>query len=730
MNRFRSSACWFAFALAQVFLGAEVECAWAREPAIVALSIGLDGQYRTGYWTAVRIELQGGERDFRGKLGITLRDGDAVPVQHEWGVSDPITIPANRTVTLERYVKCGRAVQRIPVVLQGEGAEPLTITATFDVPAPLPSHRGIVLGVGPSLGVQDVARRRLRASEQPPAFASPAVTELPESSLGYDGVDMVVVATSDAEGLSRISDRQLKALRRWVMLGGRMILCVGARGEEVFGDQGRWRDLAPGKFERVVAVRNTSPLETYTGAIQGLAASRSADGIPMTLLTDVRGKVELFDLAPEGQRPMVVRAAQGFGQLVFVAFDLDQPPFTGWEGQPRFIQRLVRESAHRADGQEGAPAPSAQFGYHDMSGQLRSALEQFPGVTLVAFSWVAGLVLLYIVLIGPVDYFLLRDVLRRMHWTWLSFPLLVIAFAMLAVVLNQRFRGGGIKVNQVDLVDVDEASGTVRGTVWSTYYSPAADVFDIELSRSGSADVPVTEGGQVITWHGLPGAALGGLDAHTSAIASASAGYQVAFPSLETSTMAGVPVAVASTRSLIGRWWGDWMPPHRAALTVDTDGLLRGEIVNPLPYELTECMVYYENWVYRLDSRRGVLAAGARTRIDVERALNLQWRLSGRRVVNTHDVGTPWDEKTLDIPKILEMMMFHGAVGGEIYTHLSNQYQGYVDLSQHLRTGRAILLGRARTPATQLKFDGDSVAGSDDQRQTYYRVIFPVEPAA
>jgi hypothetical protein len=162
-------------------------------------------------------------------------------------------------------------------------------------------------------------------------------------------------------------------------------------------------------------------------------------------------------------------------------------------------------------------------------------------------------------------------------------------------------------------------------------------------------------------------------------------------------------------------------------LFVDTDGLLRGELVNPLPFELSDCIVLFENWVYRLDSRRGVMTPGAPMRIEIERAMNLQWRLSGRRPVHQDDVSTPWDRQSLDVPRILEMMMFHASAGGESYTQLTNYYQSSIDLSHHLRIGRAILVGRARAAATKVMLNGDS-APVEARNSTFFRVVFPVEP--
>ena len=62
------------------------------------------------------------------------------------------------------------------------------------------------------------------------------------------------------------------------------------------------------------------------------------------------------------------------------------------------------------------------YGYNDLAGQLRSALDRFDGVRLVPFWLVAGLIVVYLLLIGPGDYFFLRKLVGRMEWTWLTFP--------------------------------------------------------------------------------------------------------------------------------------------------------------------------------------------------------------------------------------------------------------------------------------------------------------------
>lgn len=73
------------------------------------------------------------------------------------------------------------------------------------------------------------------------------------------------------------------------------------------------------------------------------------------------------------------------------------------------------------------------------------------------------------------------------------------------------------------------------------------------------------------------------------------------------------------------------------------------------------------------------------------------------------------------------MMMFHRIAGGDRYTQLQHRYQNYVDLSEHLTNGRAILLGQAKQAASDLRLNEQAAEANYDRRWTYYRVVFPVE---
>ena len=144
-------------------------------------------------------------------------------------------------------------------------------------------------------------------------------------------------------------------------------------------------------------------------------------GVPAAWLADVQGTVE----ARDADLPLVVRTVRGFGQVIFLAVDLDEPPLTAWADRPLLVARLLDMPVGHS-GETGRSAAMLHHGYDDLAGQLRSALDHFEGVRLAPFWLVAGLLIVYLLLVGPGDFFLLRKLVRRMEWTWLTFPLAVV----------------------------------------------------------------------------------------------------------------------------------------------------------------------------------------------------------------------------------------------------------------------------------------------------------------
>jgi hypothetical protein len=305
-----------------------------------------------------------------------------------------------------------------------------------------------------------------------------------------------------------------------------------------------------------------------------------------------------------------------------------------------------------------------------------------------------------------------------MQATWFTLAATTIAFVALAWWLDGHLKSSEALINTADIVDVDLATGLSRGTSWTHVYAPSTGTYAIDVETKPIRKQGDSKSATQLSWEGLPGDGLGGLDGRAPANLFDSP-YSIAGNRIE-----GVPVQSTSTKGFVASWWRG-SSPSSEALEPTTDGLITGKFGYDLDLVLTDCSIYYENWVYRI---QGPVKRGRVIAIDELGApRNLLWKLTEKQVIEAKDIITPYDPRTTDLRRILEIMMFHEAAGGDSYTLLTQRFQPRIDLSDHLRTGRAILVGRAeRSP---LAWQGESLAAATpDQAITMVRVVIPVSP--
>ena len=404
------------------------------------------------------------------------------------------------------------------------------------------------------------------------------VADLPTDWFGYEGVDTLVISTGDLE-LSRelaADPRRLAALDEWVKLGGRLVMLCGRHAPELIAAGQPLSALVPGTFAQTVTLTQTGPLEHFSQSEIPIARGGPRGEVIAAQLRDVTGQIDAFAGGKPTDLPLVVRAAHGMGELAFVAVDFDVPPLAGWHGQTPFLRALLRPYS-AANDLTGTPQTLVTLGYDDLSGALRQRLgRSFASVTTVAFPIVAMLVIVYLLLLGPADYFLVRRCGHR-HWlAWVTFPLLVVATSGGAYWLATTQKGD-VTLNQLELVDVDQTTGQARGTFWATLYSPQARRFDVALDVSLPGDRTAVEHRTLLSWLGLPGTGLGGMNASNVELGIILAGYRFA-PKLD--SLDEVPLLTSSSKSLLARWTAPIEPLIAAELAADPDGLLVGTFTN------------------------------------------------------------------------------------------------------------------------------------------------------
>jgi hypothetical protein len=705
----------------------------ARELGLtLEATIGLGGKWKVGSTTAIRIQATAAKA-LSGYLTLEIVDGDGVPVLYRY--PERIDLQPNQTMTLEWLFRAGRANAEANLIWNAEASsgpsrdERLWAFYPAELATPLPSNQPWLVEIGElKMGLESGVNQRGRL----PRYSTSTLTDvasLPTQWSAYQGVDLVALSTLDLAFIQSIPTEKFNALTEFVRSGGRLFISLGKNSIEIA--QLPWlSELLPGFVRSLVPNVNASMIESMVGT-----SKQRLEGLSMPMLQLTRGISEFTITLPNRQRLQVIsRAGLGLGQVIVFAADLNAPPLSDWEDRPALIQRLLQNQWVVPDEKQGAATATSNsyLGYDDLFGQLRAALDTFPQVRTISFSYLAVLLVLFLLIIGPVEYYLCIRGANRSGWTWLALIIVVVAASAMVVRNYNIWRPQAPLVQAVELIDIEASTGYQRGRVWfHTYHSAPAQLdFSAKLNVIGQGDVRQSS----IDWQPLSGKGIGGLESgirsfeslppYSARIAS-SATTSNAMPS--NAKLSSVPFPAGSTKSLRVDWTGQASPLKFGNLKeIAGSGMLQGEFTNTLDVDLVDATLLYHNLVYTFPSR---LKPGASEKFTIlSTPKDLERRLTRRVTRDGKDITKPWDPASrTDMPQLIEMIGFYKAAGGEKFTSLQHRLEPTLDMSDLLTLDRAILL--ARLPSSPTKIKVTSPQGEIEyqpEASTFIRCIIPI----
>ena len=469
--------------------------AQAAPPAIevqnLRVGFGGDNRYKVGCWTPVRVQLKAGPARFSGFMDLLVPDDDGIPTSYR----QPIDVASGESLLLTSYGRPGGRDTEFTVrIVDSQGRRVLEAPQALTMSKPPQSimpDESVILFLGQPMGIDQIPKLSGFVDGSQPPSQAPGTRvvleriesqgdQLPGRWYGFDSAHAVVIDTESRATVQALDGLRGQALVDWVKHGGHLVVSVGANWQAVHDSVlGPILPAQPSGQERVPSLE---ALDIFAGAAKPI----TPPGTPPTLVTKLEGVEERGGkvLSITGNLPLVVRGAHGFGRVTLIGLAVDQKLFAEWPDRGLFWARAIDLKQERSS-QAGPGATVAgtgrfyQSGVSDLSSQLRIGLEQFPGVKLIPFGWVAFFIFLYILLIGPGDYLFLKRVLKRMELTWITFPIMVLSVSLLAYFAAYRLKGNDLLVNKVDVIDVDQAAGLVRGRTLLSLFSPQNRDYDV-----------------------------------------------------------------------------------------------------------------------------------------------------------------------------------------------------------------------------------------------------------
>lgn len=712
--------------------------------SIEKVEVGFRGWSKVGEWTPVWATLSS-SADRQVTIVVDAPDPDDNLASYS---SHSVAMTAGVPARFEACVRSGRTNGELLVRVVDAQGHLLASRRVSPGQDPDTAYRPALKLVTPlwitvgklDLAVADADGEGSAASSNPRVVALDSVNELPTHWQSLQSVEMLILPTGRLVGggqsrLAQISAERDAVLRNWVRQGGHLLVSVAGEEVEEFKQSllAAWQ--IPVTVEGQFPLRQLSSLESFSGLNAPLRISGAISAAKF-----VNADFSNVLVRDSGSsHPLVASIPFGFGRVTLVGLDLEAPPLAGWPGLKSVLQRVAgtETGAPTRGGARKANRQLSHVGVSDLATQFQQTHEDFSAVERPSYWSVMGLILLYVAVIGPLDYFLVHRVLRRPELTWFSFALLAAGAVGLAAWSAGRINGGGLQVNQLNLVDVDAAGGTTRNTTWTSLYSAEHRRYSVAVEPGGEIDTTKASPAAELAWLAAPENSVGGLY-RSSAAVFGGRGYRF---SADAASVENLPVEHWSTKSLSATWSGELSKPlvecHLENLGT---GQLRGSLTLHFNEPLEECMLVANGWAYLPTTAEATLKPGVEWQLRGDRGVrqrDLKALLTGEKQTR-HKKDETSKASTAEITTTIEpyqplgrnrgqqvrILTFHEATGGSAYTGLTNAALRNLELTDLMQLGRAVLVGRIATSPARVVIDGQPVTPAS--QATWVRLVLPV----
>lgn len=655
---------------------------------------GYDGHAKEGDWFPITFEVRHDGPSFSGFIEVSTEHFAQANVRRI-----PVDLPSGTLKRISVPVFAGNRYSTWTVRLVNERGKVIERKELNWKDLKFRSSATVLLGAlcRTSAGLPGFPKAKVRSTELQPEVVRLQPVIFPDNPIALEGLDALYLSSERA---LELKDPQIKAILAWVQSGGHLIVGVDQMGD-VNGTP--WlRGMLPC---RLTGTKSVSTQGAFLGWLQGEGLKRK-DGSDVESRQSSNEKNENLPtpenlykaagtnlvadpdfesaqlqvavaevnsgaavLARSGGVPLAVQSLYGRGKVTVLTFSPERAPFNSWKNRDWLWASLAEVPVNfyeSSDFYDWGYSPDAVFASMIESEQIR----KLPLLGLIV------LLLVYLVVIGPVDQIVLRRMNKQML-TWVTFPCYVILFSALIYVIGFKLRAGESEYNELHLVDIlpNENNAILRGRTYAAIYSPSNDRYLLESEQF----IAALRGEYLSNWGS----------------GNESSGAQVTY--IGNRFAAEVYVPVWTSQMYVNDWW---QPVSGVPLSVSIsrDNPLHITVMNHLDRKLQQVRVCVNAKVYEL----GELAPLAQQDFSLETFFPMplsefvyqekikfleaaQWR---RQTFGSENRRVKWDmARAASAACFITEMNDHGSNSSKRFVGCDG-----LDLSRYAKDGSMILL--------------------------------------
>jgi hypothetical protein len=289
-------------------------------------------------------------------------------------------------------------------------------------------------------------------------------------------LDAIVINDGTAASLT---SKQFTALDQYVRDGGSLILVGGPSWQEALRPLPA--ALIPGRITGTATLSDLAALADVQ-SVNDLSRSRGA--VTVSILRKPEGAV----LASERGIPLAVDDHIGSGNLLYLGFDPAFNPIAHWPGAGTILTRLILRAMPAAAARVPAYQPSGMipmpFFNLPGSSNLGNELDNVPSPALPTVVLCGILAGLYVLILGPLSFVVLRR-LRRRGLLWLTIPVGAVLCTGATFGVASALKGNTILVNTIAIVRLDGPPSARQAQLYMGLFAPLRGDYRLTFDGSG-----------------------------------------------------------------------------------------------------------------------------------------------------------------------------------------------------------------------------------------------------
>jgi hypothetical protein len=458
-------------AAALTLLAASTATQAATKPLSIALKVGYSGFVKAQQWMPVTIDLTNKGQDVDGTLEVTTGIGSAQSGQPIESViyQTNVSLPAGATKHLRTYLVEDQVPSVVSVRLVANGrvlvsADSLTSTAATALVGVL-SDPATALDSFAALHPGGISANVVHLS----------LEDIGDSAILLRAFDLLAI---DDFATDTLTAAQRSAITDYVQNGGHLLLGTGAS----------WRKTLAGVSSAIL------PMQIDGTSV--LSSARALDKLSRVEIGTGALHAGARAWLSEGNQPLLAERFVGAGSVTLATFDWNQDPIASWSGANVLLRQILVRTVFSTSSQSLGPNFAGPFGpsgisVTERSNALSQALGNLPALDLPSLAVIGVLVLAYVLLVGPINYLVLRA-LHRGALAWITVPLIAVLASAGAFSTGFFTKGRAVQTNQVSMIHLQSGWDRAYQESYTGILTPTRGDYNVSVAGTPLLVGPTT----------------------------------------------------------------------------------------------------------------------------------------------------------------------------------------------------------------------------------------------